>query len=72
MYIMNHAGMYTCEILGAYEAGVTEDTYRLGFVGDEQKRAFFGGREEGGHQQRDRLSGRGPYSDPLYLHRLGP
>ena len=40
VYIMNKAGMYTYEIFSAYEAGVTEDTYRLGFGGDTQKQAF--------------------------------
>lgn len=40
IYIMNDAGMYTYEIFSAYEAGVTEDTYRLGFADDAQKQAF--------------------------------
>ena len=37
---MNSAGIYTYEIFSAYEARITEDTYRLGFGGDTQKQAF--------------------------------
>lgn len=40
VYIMSAAGIYLYDIFSAYEAGVTEDTYRLSFADDEEKQAF--------------------------------
>jgi len=40
IYIMDDNGMHTYEIFSAYEAGVTQDTYRLKFENETEKQNF--------------------------------
>ena len=40
VYVWDNNGGYIYEIFSAYEAGLTDPTYRIGFASDEQKQEF--------------------------------